>query len=129
MINKQTEEIKLSDRKLYLKPEIFKNDALILDCSKLSNREVVLKCSTSSRKVKVRFEDFDYLGIWTHPFYTNYVCIEPWSALPDCNFIDKKLENKIGIRKLTAKNMTCWSILLMAVMIDNLLRKLKRQRV
>ncbi len=103
MINKQTEEINLSDRKLYLKPEIFKNDALILDCSKLSNREVVLECSTSSRKVKVRFEDFDYLGIWTRPFYTNYVCIEPWSALPDCNFIDKKLENKIGIRKLTAK--------------------------
>ena len=103
MVNKDLKEIDMVDKKLYLKPEVFKNDALILDCSRLKDRNVTLECGKKSRKVKVTFDDFDYLGIWTRPFYSNYVCIEPWSSLPDCNFIDKKLENKIGIRSLLPK--------------------------
>ncbi|MFA5151326.1 MAG: aldose 1-epimerase family protein [Clostridia bacterium] len=103
MVNKDLKEIDMVDKKLYLKPEVFKNDALILDCSRLKDRNVTLECGNKSRKVKVTFDDFDYLGIWTRPFYSNYVCIEPWSSLPDCNFIDKKLENKIGIRSLLPK--------------------------
>ncbi|OQB51729.1 MAG: Aldose 1-epimerase [Firmicutes bacterium ADurb.Bin146] len=103
MVNKDLSKIDLINNKLYLKPDVFRNDALILDSAKISKREVVLECNEKSRKVKVRFDDFDYLGIWTRPFYTNYICIEPWSSLPDCNFIDKKLENKVGIRCLMPK--------------------------
>ncbi len=103
MVNKDLKKIDMIDKKLHLKPEVFKNDALILDCSRLKDRNVTLECGKKSRKVKVTFDDFDYLGIWTRPLYSNYVCIEPWSSLPDCNFIDKKLENKIGIRSLLPK--------------------------
>jgi galactose mutarotase-like enzyme len=100
MVNKSTKEIPVGNRKLNLHPDVFKNDALILDCSKMKERSVSLKAPDSSRGVKVTFDDFGYLGIWTKPIYSNYVCIEPWSSLPDCNFIDKNLENKIGIIKL-----------------------------
>ena len=103
MINKDLKQIDLNSERLYLKPDIFKNDALILDCSKMKKREVTLECDSDNRKVKVNFEDFSYLGIWTRPFYSNYICIEPWSSLPDCNFIDRKIENKVGIRNLMPK--------------------------
>jgi galactose mutarotase-like enzyme len=100
MLNKDLKRINLKDGKLYLNPQIFSNDALILDCSKLYKRSVSLKCDGSDSKITVDFDDFDYLGIWSRPTYSNYVCIEPWSSLPDCNYIDKKIENKIGIKTL-----------------------------
>ncbi|MDD3094427.1 MAG: aldose 1-epimerase family protein [Clostridia bacterium] len=101
MLNKDLKKINLNNKKLYLNPQIFTNDALILDCSKLNSRSVTLKCDGSDRSITVNFDDFDYLGIWSRPTYSNYVCIEPWSSLPDCNYIDKKIENKIGVKSLS----------------------------
>ncbi|MBQ9165448.1 MAG: aldose 1-epimerase family protein, partial [Oscillospiraceae bacterium] len=48
------------------------------------------------------FKEFPYLGIWTQnkPEYTHYVCIEPWTTLPECEFTDSALEHKPGIRVL-----------------------------
>lgn len=102
MINNEVIKIELDAKRLYLHPEVFKNDALILDCAKLSVRKVVLSAADTKRKIIIHFEDFDYLGIWTRPTYSGYVCIEPWSSLPDCNFIDKNIVNKIGIRTILA---------------------------
>lgn len=102
MINEEVSRIELDTKRLYLNPKVFKNDALILDCAKLSTRKVILSATDAKRKIIVHFEDFDYLGIWTRPTYTGFVCIEPWSSLPDCNFLDKNIEHKIGIRTILA---------------------------
>ena len=53
-------------------------------------------------RVSVEFPDFDYLGLWTadKPFDTGYVCIEPWSSLPDAAFVGRELSQKAGVRRL-----------------------------
>ena len=53
-------------------------------------------------RVSVEFPDFDYLGLWTadKPFDTGYVCIEPWSSLPDATFVGRELSHKTGVRRL-----------------------------
>ena len=53
-------------------------------------------------RVSVEFPDFDYLGLWTadKPFDTGYVCIEPWSSLPDATFVGRELSQKAGVRRL-----------------------------
>jgi len=98
MINKEKNEIKLKDSKLYLSPEVFKNDALIID--DLKANKVAIKNSKNDRQVIVEFDDFKYLGIWTKYMRSNYVCIEPWSSLPDTNYLNKELVNKKDIIKL-----------------------------
>ena len=54
------------------------------------------------KKVSVSFEDFDYVGVWSmhKPFDVPYVCIEPWSSLPDCTYLGKELERKPGVRRV-----------------------------
>lgn len=91
-------EVELDNNRLYMSPEVFKNDALIIDTIK--TRSVILKNTKNDRYVKVDFDDYRYLGIWTKYQRTNYVCIEPWSSLPDCNYLDYDLKNKENIMKL-----------------------------
>lgn len=100
MITKDERTVPLEDGKLFLSSELFKLDALILDDCK--NRTVSIHSKKSKHVISMEFADFPYLGIWSK--YTgkdtNYVCIEPWSTLPDANYLDHALENKIGVRKL-----------------------------
>lgn len=102
MMNKDKKKIKLDNEKLYLSPEVFKNDALIID--EFKQRRVILANEKNNRTVEVQFEDFKYLGLWTKYMRGNYICIEPWSSLPDCNYLGKELENKKDIRKISASN-------------------------
>ena len=100
MITKAKRDVPLNDGKLYLTDELFALDALILD--DVQTRSVCVKSDKSAHCIRMDFEDFPYLGIWSK--YTgkptNYVCIEPWSTLPDAAYLDHALENKIGVRCL-----------------------------
>lgn len=100
MITREKREVPLTDGKLYLTDELFALDALILD--DIQTRSVCVRSDKSAHGIRVDFEDFPYLGIWSK--YTgkptNYVCIEPWSTLPDAAYLDHALENKIGVRCL-----------------------------
>lgn len=100
MLNKDKKTIALENGKLFLSPEVFKNDALIIDT--FNKRSIELKNTKNSRSVKVDFNDFMYLGIWTKYMRSNYVCIEPWSSLPDCNYLGKEIEKKQDIRIVRA---------------------------
>ena len=62
-------------------------------------RRATLLSRKSARKVTVEFDDFPYLGIWTAQkgVVTNYICIEPWSTLPDGHFMGRRLTDKPGI--------------------------------
>ena len=53
-------------------------------------------------KVTVDLGDFPYLGVWTMAGVgaARYLCVEPWSALPDGTFIPRELAEKPGVRTL-----------------------------
>lgn len=62
--------------------DIFRLDALIF--SKLNSRTVTLQHKTKGYGVKVDINGFSSLGIWT-PIdkHAPFICIEPWSIIPD----------------------------------------------
>ena len=92
--------IPLPGGRLPLKPSTFGLDTVILD--QLPQRTAVLVDKSGRPRVTLEFPDFPYLGIWTQgkPFDTNYVCIEPWSTLPDAVFVGRALADKQGIQRL-----------------------------
>lgn len=75
-------------------------DTIVLE--NLPVRKAALFSRKSERRVTVEFDDFPYLGIWTAQkgVVTNYLCIEPWSTLPDGYFMGRKLTDKPGIQIL-----------------------------
>lgn len=65
---------------LTLKRELFAVDAVVLP--EIESRSLTLVSSDTTRKIKVEFPDFEHLLIW-QVAGADYVCIEPWSGLPD----------------------------------------------
>lgn len=90
----------LTDGMLPLPPRVFGLDTVVLE--ELPRKQVTLLCKKSGYRLTMDFSDFDYLAIWTKPvdFDTNYVCIEPWTTLPECTFVGSELTDKAGIRVL-----------------------------
>lgn len=93
--------IPLQNGRLYLSRELFKQDALILD--DLPVRRVTLGSNGSTQTVQMDFSDFPYFALWSKYIPDQdvpYICLEPWSTLPDASYLGKELENKIGVRCL-----------------------------
>ena len=92
----------LTDGRIPVKPMSFGVDTFLLD--ELPQRTAHLVDKTGKVRVTLKFDEFPYLGIWTKPkpldFDTNYVCIEPWTTLPDATFVGRGLADKQGIRIL-----------------------------
>lgn len=90
----------LVDGALPMPPRVLGLDTVVLE--KLPVNRVTLSNKKNPIRLTVEFADFDYLGIWTKPvdFDTNYVCIEPWTTLPECTFVGSDLKDKAGIRLL-----------------------------
>lgn len=90
----------LTDGKLPLPPQVFGLDTVVLE--HLPVRQVSLANRKNPIRLTMDFAQFDYLGIWTKaaPQSTNYICIEPWTTLPECAFTSSALEDKPGIRSL-----------------------------
>ena len=57
---------------------------------------MTLGCDKSDHEVTVEFPDFPYLGIWTAQAKgePRYLCIEPWSALPDGHFASREFSGR-----------------------------------
>lgn len=87
----------LRDGRIPLKPSVYGLDTIILD--ELPERKAVLVDGSDRPRVTLEFDDFPYLGIWTQnkEFDTNYVCIEPWTTLPDATFVGRGLKEKAGV--------------------------------
>ena len=102
-ISNNKEIIDLEDSKLALYEELFKDDALIIQ--NLENKTITFKNSQDSRDIKVSFDGFDYLGLWSKPSGAPFVCIEPWHGLADFIGHHKKLEDKQGIISLSSNEV------------------------
>lgn len=94
--------IPLTGHKVALKPAVYGLDTVVVD--QLPQNRVMLVDKSGRARITLDFPDYPYLGIWTQdkPFDTNYVCLEPWSTLPDCSFVGRGLSEKAGIRTLEA---------------------------
>jgi len=86
-------------RVLPLNSELFKYDALIF-CD-APCRAATLRNRKSGRGVRVEFSDMKNLLLW-QMYGAPYICIEPWSGIPDAESSDKKIENKTDITALEA---------------------------
>ncbi|MCD7945615.1 MAG: hypothetical protein LUF81_03255 [Clostridiales bacterium] len=90
----------LEDDRLPMPLSVFGLDTVVLQ--NLPVRRVTLGNRRNPIRLTLAFDDFDYLGLWTKPMMPSapYVCIEPWSTLPECTFTDSALEHKPSIRAL-----------------------------
>ncbi len=100
MITPKNRSFALPNGRISLKPSDYRLDTVILD--NLPQSKAVLVDKQDRPRVTMEFKDFPYLGIWTAAknFDTNYVCIEPWTTLPDAVFAGRALSEKTGIRTL-----------------------------
>lgn len=99
-LSQQHGDVPLENGALPITRETFKDDAMILD--DLPVRRVSIASSKSDKRITVDFADFPYLGLWSpyKDFDVQFVCIEPWSTLPDGGYLGYELAEKVGIRRL-----------------------------
>ncbi len=96
---KNRKQILDKDKKIRLKYDLFKDDALIFD--NISCQKVSLYHSLTGRGIDIKFKGFDYLGIWTPSDNKSpFICIEPWASLPHCKDEDGDFTKKRGVKKL-----------------------------
>ncbi len=77
-----TVPFQLEDGKIYrLHHDMFYNDAIFLtDMAK----GITLKSEKTGKFVSLRYDDMKYLGLWHKPdTEAPYMCIEPWTSVPD----------------------------------------------
>ena len=94
----KNEDMNLPENRLLLDENIFKNDALVFNDSSI--KSVILKDENSNKILKVEFERFPYLGIWSKPNLAPFVCIEPWFGVADEENSNQNIEEKKGIQVL-----------------------------
>lgn len=82
---------------LQLDKSLFENDCLIF--KNLNSSSVCLHNKTTDQNIKVVFEGFGYMLLWTVPG-ANYICIEPWCGITDNVNTNKQLCEKEGIEKI-----------------------------
>jgi len=97
LISDQTRPVLEDTDILPLRTDLFDNDALIF--KDLKSRKVSLKSHKSSQVLTIRYQDFNYLGIWAKP-NAPYVCIEPWLGIADHENTDGDFLKKDGIVSL-----------------------------
>lgn len=93
-------EVPLVEGYLMKTPEQLGIDTIVLE--NVPGSVATLACTKNNHELRVEFPDFPYLGIWTKAGQgdARYLCIEPWSALPDTHFSPRELAEKPGVRTL-----------------------------
>lgn len=99
LISNKTKILESSDSLVPLNYKLFENDALIFKTLK-SNSLTILE--NSKPYIKVAFEDFPSLGIWTKE-NAPFICIEPWLGYSDTVENSGNLFEKEGVLVLDAK--------------------------
>jgi galactose mutarotase-like enzyme len=97
MFSGETEPVAFDGNKLWLKKDMFDEDALVF--KKMRTREVTLKSKNHNKSLTVEFPHFNYLGIWAK-VGAPFVCIEPWLGCTDTEGQPKDISQKEAIQKL-----------------------------
>ncbi|MDD3009190.1 MAG: aldose 1-epimerase family protein [Arcobacter sp.] len=88
-------DLEFEEKKLFLNEELFKNDALVFNDLNIKN--LIFKNIKNENFIKLNFENFPYLGIWSKPSGAPFLCIEPWFGIADEDSSNQNLEEKKGI--------------------------------
>jgi galactose mutarotase-like enzyme len=100
LLSKNHRGVRLSERKLFLKENMFDQDALILENKQVNK---ISLCSTESdRRITVECKDWPYFGIWSKKGCNKFICLEPWYGITDAGDSDQQLKNKKGIISLAS---------------------------
>lgn len=96
----------IAARVLTLDDGLFTNDAIIMTAPR--SRSLVYG-APAGPKLRITFEDFPQLGIWSKPG-AGYVCIEPWQSFADLSGFSGELFDKPGIVRLAPGERRRWSM-------------------
>jgi len=96
----RTAQVSSHSRELNLHQGMFDKDAYIFKT--LQSGSVKLKSRKSRHFVAVRFEGFEYLGLWAKTG-ASYVCIEPWIGCADTAGKPTEFAKKEGVIPLQSK--------------------------
>lgn len=55
--------------------------------------------------INLDISDYPILALWTKETYGAYICIEPWTSIPDMNYPNRELKDKPTIQMLNAKDV------------------------
>ena len=99
LLENDTLPVPTHEKTLDLKYDYFAVDALVF--KNVKSRSVTLVHKNSSKKVRVDFEGFPYLLLWTKPA-APYICIEPWCGIQDGVDSDYDFKSKDGIEALAS---------------------------
>lgn len=94
----KNEDLEIIDNKIPLNEKLFQNDALVF--SDLNIQNITFKNSKNSHFIKLNFEKFPYLGVWSKPTGCPFLCIEPWFGVADDIESNQNFEEKRGILEL-----------------------------
>jgi len=81
-----------------LNKEIFSIDTFVL--KDLNSKWVELKSKKNNHSVKLYFEGFPYLGIWSRTDEAPFVCLEPWVGVADYTEATGRFEDKDSVVEL-----------------------------
>jgi len=101
LISNTTATLKTSNTTVSLNYKLFENDALVFRTLE-SNSLTILE--NSKPYLKVNFEDFPSLGIWTKE-NAPFICIEPWFGYSDTLEKSGDILKKEGIQLLEANQI------------------------
>jgi len=96
--NGKTTLVDTKNNSIALNYALFEKDALVF--KQLNSNEVTLK-NKDKAILKVNYDHFPYLGIWTKQ-NAPFLCIEPWCGLADDINHNGNLEEKEGMNHLPA---------------------------
>ncbi len=82
--------------KINLDHSLFDLDAMVFD--NIKPKSAVL--SAGRRGVKIDYQDFDNLLVWSSSNGGNFVALEPWTGISTCSDEDSIFENKRGMTVL-----------------------------
>jgi galactose mutarotase-like enzyme len=106
LISDQKSELQLKDKKLFLAPELFDQDALVFENSQVNR--VSLRSSISPHSITMECKGWPYFGVWTKKGNRHFICLEPWHGIADHVSHDQKLNRKKGIITLpSAEEFKC----------------------
>ena len=94
----ETALLPASNNKLYLNPELFYEDAIVL--KNMISNTITLGCDKHGHGFDFIFNDFPFFGIWAAKD-APFVCLEPWCGIADNVLHDYQLVNKEGIETLS----------------------------
>ena len=93
LISNKTKKLATSNRQVPLNYSLFENDALVFK-STVSKSVSILENAIPI--LKIRFDDFPNLGIWTKN-NAPFICIEPWFGYSDTTESNGNLFEKEGV--------------------------------